>query len=118
MKTLVTSALIALIFCTASVSFAGGPTPFRSVIQPRTNGLKVDVVVEKDLNARLLVALHDADGHTLATQALGKGDTVSRTRFDVAALPDGRYTVVVTDGSYVETNEVTLLTPIRTLAAN
>lgn len=118
MKTLFTAALIALTFCTVSVSFADGPTPFRSVIQPRTNGLKVDVVVEKDPNARLLVALHDADGHTLATQVLAKGDKVSRTRFDVAALPDGRYTVVVTDGHYVDTKEVTLLTPTRTLAAS
>ncbi len=119
MKTFFASALIVLSLSTASLCSAETPATFRSQVLPRTDALKVDVVVEKPTDARLTVELLDASGQVLAFQTVSKGESAARTRFDLTALPDGRYTVVISDGTHSETKAINLQTPAttRTLAS-
>jgi hypothetical protein len=118
MKTLVASLFIALSALTYSTSFAQasqspGSTTLtektQTTIVPRQNNI-VDVIVRKAEGTNLLIRLVDEKGRTLADKPLSKQDVATRTRFDLSALPDGLYQVVIVEGTTQQVNDIILNT--------
>jgi hypothetical protein len=57
------------------------------------------------------IRLSQAGGVTLFTQQVTKRQTKAQVRFDVSELPDGAYTVEVSNGTQVTTHQVQLDSP-------
>ncbi|MCX6217831.1 T9SS type A sorting domain-containing protein [Spirosoma sp.] len=114
MKTLATSLLIAASLTFSATGFAQHSqstaitpkTP--TTIQPTTNG-KVDVVVG-ETDGHLSIQVVDQQGHTLSKRAVYKQESNTRIRFDLSALPDGVYQLVITEGTSRQTNAIVLNT--------
>ncbi|MGA0558767.1 T9SS type A sorting domain-containing protein [Larkinella sp. VNQ87] len=117
MKTLFTSALIALTFA-ASTSFATDnkdekakpKSTFQTGVYPMANSMKVGVNIRKEKESNVNVRLIDSNGYTLATKRLRKGSESANLRFDLQQLADGQYTVEISDGSMTEVKTVKLQT--------
>ncbi|RRB06669.1 hypothetical protein [Larkinella rosea] len=123
MKSLFTSALIALTLTATSASFANEnsksgekASTFKSVVYPVINSSKIRVNVNKEKGARILVTLKNEAGETLATEHLRKADESSAIRFDLGQLEDGNYQVEVSDGWNKQVKEVKLHTTAPTVA--
>jgi hypothetical protein len=69
---------------------------------------KIDVTVEKAAGKYMEIQITDAKGLKLASKALYKKDSVVRTRFDLNALPDGIYHIVVEEGKNKVVREIIL----------
>src|SRR5690606_32203384 len=113
MKTAFASLLIALSISASSIGFArttGDKIPFQADITAYPTTLKVDVVVENMEGVPVTIRLVDKLGITQATQRLNKNEKASRTRFDLSALNDGIYRVVVSDGVTTKTQEIHIST--------
>ena len=116
MKTLIASALIALSTATAVPVFANAAsenvkmeTDTRFWVVSGNNG-KIDVNVVKSEIKDLSIELLDGTGHILASSNVAKDSTATRTRFDLTALPDGEYKVILTDGKNKQVKTIELNT--------
>ena len=117
MKTLICSIIFAATFTLSSATFA--QTNNRSVttktqeektqlfIQSLNTG-KVDVTIQKPEHENVRIQLLDARGTQLASKMITKRNAISRTRFDLNALPDGVYKIVVGEGSDRQIKDVIL----------
>jgi hypothetical protein len=117
MKTLICSIIFAAAVTLSSAGFA--QTNSRSVttqtqdektqlfIQSLDTG-KVDVTVQKPENENVRIQLLDSQGIQLASKMISKKNAISRTRFDLNALPDGVYKIVIGDGSTRQVKDVIL----------
>jgi hypothetical protein len=116
MKTALTSVVAALLISASSLSFAnsnpgtGDQAPFETSVIAFPSAMKIDVVVQNLEGANLTIRLVDQKGITQATQRVGKHEKALRTRFDIRALTDGLYKVVVSDGANTRTQEVNITT--------
>jgi hypothetical protein len=121
MKTLIASAVISLFAAVSSVSFAQDITSgsFKSAetqdtrftVYPLATG-KVDVAVVKPEGEKVEIHLVDSNGFTLAYKVINKRSMQTRTRFDLNALPDGLYHVVITEGAEKQTKDVMIYTTV------
>ncbi|RYG22833.1 MAG: hypothetical protein EOO01_44810 [Chitinophagaceae bacterium] len=120
MKTAFASIVAALLVSASSLSFAnsnpntGDQAPFESSVIAFPSTMKIDVVVQNLEGANLTIRLVDHLGNTQATQRLGKHEKALRTRFDISALTDGIYKVVVSDGANTRTQEINISTNVPT----
>jgi hypothetical protein len=131
MKTLVTSLLVAFTLVSSTVSFSEAKPIVRPVKQAAayevamytaTNG-NLRLALDKQKGGRVTVSMKNDKGYTLFTQYVGKRETQSRFMFDISELPDGIYTVEVSNGTETTTQELTIntpktLTPSRQIALN
>ncbi|KAA0988659.1 hypothetical protein [Dyadobacter aurulentus] len=118
MKTLIASVLVAFAL-TSSPSFAANTFDHSatSVENPEIrfwvvtgeNG-KIDVNVIKSEIRNLSITLTDKSGHTLATSDISADSAATRTRFDLNALPDGEYQVILIDGKTKQVKTIELNT--------
>lgn len=119
MKTVLAS-FIALFLSATTVGFAGNTVgekaPFQSSVIALPSHMKIDVVVQNQQDASLTIRLVDQLGITQATKKLGKDTKTFRTRFDISALSDGIYRVIVSDGTNTQTQEINLATHVPTPA--
>lgn len=123
MKTVIASLFIAL--CVSTASFAGNtanPTdenaPFETSVIAFPAHMKLDVIVQNLEGANLTIRIVNEAGVTQATQWLNKHEKALRTRFDISALSDGIYKVIVTDGATTKTQEINISTNIPTPVTN
>lgn len=119
MKTLIASVITALSLTISSTGFAQATNvpsvAVNTTENPRfmvieTSAGKVDVVVIKSEPKTALLTLIDENGHTLATQSIQKEEGATRTSFDLNALPDGIYKLILTEGRSKQSKEVELNT--------
>jgi hypothetical protein len=124
MKTAFASLVIALFISASSASFAGNvPTtsddaPFQSSVIAFPAHMKIDVVVKNLEGSSLTIRLVDKLGITQATQWLNKHEKAFRTRFDISALSDGVYKVIVSDGANTQTQEINISTNVPVPVTN
>ncbi|QJD80259.1 T9SS type A sorting domain-containing protein [Spirosoma rhododendri] len=125
MKTLVTSLLVAFTLVSSAVSFCEAKPIVRPVKQAAayevsmytaTNG-NLRLALDKQKGGRVTVSMKNDKGNTLFTQYVGKRETQSRFMFDISALPDGVYTVEISNGAETKTQELTINTPKEQLPA-
>lgn len=119
MKTLIASVIAACSFAISSASFAQS-TAARSIAVNQTENPrfmvaeistgKVDVVVIKSAPKTASLTLVDEFGHTLVTKSIQKEDGATRTRFDLNALPDGSYKLILTEGGSKQIKDIELNT--------
>ncbi|MFC5407831.1 hypothetical protein ACFPMF_00825 [Larkinella bovis] len=123
MKTVVTSALMALLFATAPAAFAADnketaetKSTFQSAVYPMANSMKVSVNINKPKDCPVKVRLLNESGETLSVLKLGKDNESSSIRFDLNNLGDGVYKVEVSDGVRTDVKEVKVQTstPVAT----
>jgi hypothetical protein len=119
MKTLIASVIVACSLSISSSSFAQSVSAPALAVNPtenprfmviETSDGKVDVVVIKSAPQTALLTLIDENGHTLATQSIHKEEGATRTRFDLNALPDGSYKLILTEGGSKQIKDVELNT--------
>lgn len=85
------------------------------------NSLKMNVLVEKKLGDRVSVKLLDHKGHILFEDYLGVRQQKYGRKFDFSEVPDGNYSVVITNGNEQVVKDIHLSTyslyemPARTL---
>jgi len=72
--------------------------------------------MEKQAGNYLTVRVNKANGKTLLTQQVAKRQTSAQVRFDLSQLPDGEYTIEVSNGEKVTTHQVSLNTASATPA--
>ncbi|MRS62396.1 hypothetical protein [Larkinella terrae] len=123
MKTVIASLLIA--FCASTASFAGTTTnptddkvPFETSVIAFPAHMKLDVIVQNLEGANLTIRLVNEAGITQASQWLNKHEKAFRTRFDISALSDGVYKIIVTDGANTKTQEINISTNVPTPVTN
>ena len=119
MKTLIASVVAAFSLAISSASFAQSTTtPTSTVNQAENPGFivaeriagKLDIVVIKSVPQTALLSLIDENGHTLVTKSIPKEDSATRTRFDLNALPDGSYKLILTEGGSKQIKDIELNT--------
>ncbi len=64
--------------------------------------------MEKQAGNYLTVCVNKANGTTLLTQQVAKRQTSAQVRFDLSQLPDGDYTIEVSNGEKTTTHQVSL----------
>ncbi|GAB3260421.1 hypothetical protein GCM10027347_24690 [Larkinella harenae] len=116
MKTTLASLLFAVCISVSSASFAAEKTPFHSSVIAFPSTMKLDVIIENPQGSNVIIRLVDQAGIVQATQKVTKNEKALRTRFDISALSDGVYHVVVTDGASTQTQEVNISTNVPTPA--
>ncbi|GAB3934436.1 hypothetical protein GCM10028804_51810 [Larkinella terrae] len=80
--------------------------------------MKLDVIVQNLEGANLTIRLVNEAGITQASQWLNKHEKAFRTRFDISALSDGVYKIIVTDGANTKTQEINISTNVPTPVTN
>ncbi|WP_128547844.1 hypothetical protein [Larkinella soli] len=115
MKTFISSLLVALSVSASTVALANVDGEkvsgsYQVGMYASSEAAKLNVMVAKEKGTQVSVQLLGENGQVLAIQRLSKHDTSVRTRFDLSELEDGKYTVVVTDGSSKTVKEVNLQT--------
>lgn len=115
-STILLSATFSLLLSLSS--FAGTTKPENNNTAPESNNQiavtsfvsgKIDVTIKKSEGKNSLIRLIDQTGRTLATVNV-KNDEDTRTRFDLSNLTDGKYEVVITDGTNKIIKPITLNT--------
>jgi hypothetical protein len=117
MKTLLASAFVTLSLAVSSPIFANNPAPaateqtqpIRFWVVSGANG-KIDVNVIKSEIRNLSITLVDKSGQKLATSNISRDSAATRTRFDLTALPDGEYQVILSDGKNSQAKTIELNT--------
>ncbi|MFC5410742.1 T9SS type A sorting domain-containing protein [Larkinella bovis] len=112
MKTLNTSLLLTLLGLISSASFAQDGTlsmPYsdermQTTVLPLKNS-RFEVTVRNAEGKNSLIRLIDKDGKVLVRKPITSN---ARIRFNIAALPDGIYQVVVTEGTTTYTKDIFL----------
>lgn len=113
----VLSIVLSLAFSTASfaqnsdvtIDLLSRTTETQFGVQPLANG-KIDVCISKSENTKLKIQVKDAAGVLLVTKLISKNVASNRTRFDLSALPDGLYQIIVLEGSNSEVKHVIMNT--------
>ncbi|GAB3546954.1 T9SS type A sorting domain-containing protein [Spirosoma fluminis] len=119
MKTLFASFLIALTtnaFATSDDK-ATAPASFQSSVYVSTTS-SIRVAIDKEKGQTVQIRLVDEKGRVVATESIAKKQSQFRGRFDVNKLPDGHYTLEITDGTSVETRGIDVATNTPTPSAN
>jgi hypothetical protein len=119
MKTAATSILTAFAFVISLTSFSQATLPIDPAKPAETYATSFYTAVDgrlvlslkKDVGPVVSIRLNQADGATLFTQQVTKRQTNTQVRFDMSQLPDGDYTVEVSDGARVTKHQVQLNTP-------
>ncbi|WP_460635233.1 hypothetical protein [Larkinella harenae] len=120
MKTSLKSLIVAftLIAISFSVAQAEASQPigrpekvanFQSVMYLTIDG-KVQVAINKELGASVVVKLKNSAGTNYFVQQVGKRQSSVRLRMDVSSLPDGVYQVEISNGLEKISRGLTLLT--------
>ncbi len=119
MKTTIKSLLIAFAFV-ASLSSLSLAKP---IVRPGKQAVayatsfytavdgRLVLSLEKQAGNVVSVRLVNTKGATLFTQNVAKRQTSAQLRLDVSQLPDGDYSVEVSNGEKVTTHQVTIATP-------
>lgn len=124
MKTATKSLLIAFALLTSlstlsqanSISRPGKQAvTYATSLYTATDGRLV-LSLEKQAGNYLTVRINKANGTTLLTQQVAKRQTSAQVRFDLSQLPDGDYTIEVSNGEKVTTHQVSLHTTSATPA--
>jgi len=119
MKTAAKSILIAFAFVLSLTSFSqanpiGNPAKpaatYATSLYTAVDGRLV-LSLQKEAGQAVSVRLYQTNGATLFSQQVTKRQTKTQVRFDVSKLPDGSYTVEVSNGANVTTHQVQLQTP-------
>lgn len=126
MKNLFATLLVALtIGSSAATLAAANPAPGKgpagqatpaSVSIEQIEKSKLDVVVEKQADARMTILLLDSSGRNLATKTLPQQEEATRVRFDLASLKDGVYFVKVRSGKDTQVTKFELETSVPAAA--
>jgi hypothetical protein len=119
MKTIANTLLIALTLVTSLINVSqarpiDGPgkpvATYATSFYPAIDGRLV-LSLTKTVGQPVSIRLNQANGVTLFTQQVTKRQTKAQVRFDVSELPDGAYTVEVSNGTQVITHQVRLDSP-------
>lgn len=122
MKTLIASVLLTASIAISSASFAqstAGVTAAANQVEvaklfvENVNTGKIDVLVFKSEPKNATVALLDQHGNTLAIKSIARKTTATRTRFDLNALPDGAYKVILLEGGNKIVKDIILNTQTK-----
>ena len=126
MKSLFATLLVALTIATSSASFAvAKPAPDKGQPEQASPALvsiaqieksKIDVVVDKEGGAPMIIRLLDSSGRNLATKTLSQKEDATRVRFDLASLKDGVYFVKVRNGKNTQVAKFELETSVPAAA--
>ncbi|AQG78479.1 hypothetical protein [Spirosoma montaniterrae] len=119
MKTLIKTLAFALSLSivTTAATFAdgnpGGQTKtaaaYQTGIYSNKSG-KLNIALDKDQSGTVLVLLKNTKGEVLYSYRVGKSKQQFRTRLDLNELPDGTYTVEISNGVDTTQQVVTLAT--------
>jgi len=83
-----------------------------AAVFPAADPMKLWVLIEKeDPTAFVKIELLNASNQTLHKQTLGRHQNKVRQRFDLSDMPDGRYTVRISDGHTVQERVFKLSSP-------
>lgn len=89
-----------------------GGSRLETAVFPAADPMKLWVVLEKeDPTANVRIELLDASNQTLHKQTLGRNQNKVRQRFDLTDMPDGRYTLRISDGHTVQERVFKLSSP-------
>jgi hypothetical protein len=128
MKTLISTLALALTLGTVSLANSVVPTAnpdgkarsvayksvaYQSVVYPSQTAPVVHVVVEKEQGGRIDVRFKSKTGAILAEQSIGKAAEKVAMKFRVDELPDGIYTIEVSNGSDRTTQQIKLGTKVQ-----
>ncbi len=119
MKTLVNTLLIALTLVSSAATFSTAKPIVRPVKQAAAYEVGIYTAIDGNLRlaldkqkgGRVTICIKNAQGRKLLTEYAGKGETKSRYNFNVNELPDGVYTVEISNGVQTTTHELTINTP-------
>lgn len=119
MKTLVNTLLVAFTLVSSAATFSTAKPIVRPAKQAAAYEVgiytavdgKLRLALDKQKGGRVTVSMRNGQGNKLFTQYVGKGETKSRFCFDVNELPDGVYTVEISNGVQTTTHELTIATP-------
>lgn len=117
MKKLFVSLMTALLIGTSFSTFAAplnDVLPLDASVIVWSETMKLDVVTQANEESLVVIRLRDANGHTLLTKYISKGETAIRSRFDLSNLEDGNYRVEIRNGSSIQVKEFTIQTKIPT----
>lgn len=127
MKTLISTLALALTLGTAS--FAGvNATPttaegknrlklyasYESVVYPSQATPVINVIVQKEEGTSVVVRFKTNTGETLAERTVGRGKENVAMKFRVDELPDGLYSVEITNGRDITKKSIKLSTQPQT----
>lgn len=121
MKTFIKTFALALSLSAVSMvaSANGGkgnvtPTAYKAAVFASASATTLNVMVEKQMGANVVIRLKDDKGNVLSTNILQKKDGSYRSKFDLSNLSDGTYQVEVTNGVDTTVKEITLSTQTPT----
>ncbi|RYC68337.1 T9SS type A sorting domain-containing protein [Spirosoma sordidisoli] len=120
MKTLITAFVVALSLTVASVAPASAnpitrPTrpasvaSYQSGVYTTAEG-KVQIGLDKQLGGKVSIRLVNSQGKELYQEQVGKRQQQVRLRLDVSSLPDGSYTVEISNGVETTSHALTIAT--------
>ncbi|GAA4467451.1 hypothetical protein GCM10023189_51140 [Nibrella saemangeumensis] len=121
MKIFIASALFALVSVSSTVTAIAADdhskpakpkatAAYQSSMYVVANTTKMAIAVDKEAGAAIYIKIMDEKGNVLTSQQLDKKDTNFRGRFDMSELKDGKYQVVITNGTDETKKEITLST--------
>jgi hypothetical protein len=75
-----------------------------------TNTMKINVLITKTTGAAVSISLKDENGTEVYSEKLGKKDTSYSRKLNLENLSDGKYTLVVSNGTEKTVKEIDLST--------
>lgn len=122
MKTFIKSLALALTLGTVSFATTAATAKperpityasYETVVYPSQTAPVVNVVVKKEAGSTVSVRFKSKKGETLAERALGRGKDTVAMRFRIDDLPDGLYSIEISNGRDVTKKEVKLSTQLQ-----
>lgn len=86
---------------------------YQSVVYPSQASPVVNVVIDKEEGGRVDVRFKNKNGEVLAERYVGRSASKVSMKFRVDELPDGVYTVEVSNGRDKNTKQITLGTQVQ-----
>ncbi|RYC68333.1 T9SS type A sorting domain-containing protein [Spirosoma sordidisoli] len=120
MKTLITTFVVALSLTVASVAPASAnpitrPTrpasvaSYQSGVYTTAEG-KVQIGLDKQSGGKVSIRLVNSQGQEIYQEQVGKRQQQVRRRLDVSSLPDGSYTLLISNGVETTSHALTIAT--------
>ncbi len=88
---------------------------YKTGIYPTAEG-KINIALDKEAGGVVTIRLANSAGREVYAERMGKAETRTRLRLDMAGMPDGAYQVVITNGVETTTYALTLGTPQPTMS--
>ena len=109
-KPIIAALLMGTVFFANAKTLPAEPTikPYAMSMYKNDGKPTFNVFVNKLEGTKLKIVLKDSDGTILYDNVIGKKSTEYRTKFDMADLKKGTYTLEIIDGKNVEVKKLEL----------